>query len=151
MLQDKGRSCPKAGALLRMACSSSLTVLRLGSGFLSTSCNTDFRSTWNQRGNCNPILATVRLYRILQLDAFVFCPFTRTSIRPVDTGIQYITPSRLPTTLGFRSTKNQPGDCIPILVVMLLYRRIVQLGVFVRSPVTGTPRPCGYPRHHGTC
>jgi hypothetical protein len=31
-----------------------------------------FRSTWNQRSNCGPILASVRFYRILQLLVFVF-------------------------------------------------------------------------------
>jgi hypothetical protein len=36
------------------------------------------RSTRNQRGNCTPILTTVHLHCILQLDVFVFCPFTRT-------------------------------------------------------------------------
>jgi hypothetical protein len=30
------------------------------------------RSTRDQRGNCTPILATVRLYRILELDVFFF-------------------------------------------------------------------------------
>jgi hypothetical protein len=34
------------------------------------------RSTWNQRGYSTPILATVHLYRVLQLGVFVFCPFT---------------------------------------------------------------------------
>jgi hypothetical protein len=47
-----------------------------------------FRSTRNQRGNCCPILATMRLYCTLQLAVFICCPLTRTSIRLVDAGIQ---------------------------------------------------------------
>jgi hypothetical protein len=57
-----------------------------------------FRSTWNQRGNCGPILATVHLYRILQLAVFIWFPFTRTSFRLVDAGIQDTIPS-VPTLL----------------------------------------------------
>jgi hypothetical protein len=60
------------------------------------------RSTWNQSENCVPILVTVRLYRDLQLDVFVFRPFTRPSIRSADAGIQGIMPSAL--TLTSRST-----------------------------------------------
>jgi hypothetical protein len=52
-----------------------------------------FRSTRDQRSNRHPILATVRKYRILQLGVFVFYPSTRTSIRPVDAGIQDNAPS----------------------------------------------------------
>jgi hypothetical protein len=66
----------------------------------------------------------MRLYRILQLDVFVFCPFTRTSSRPVDAGIQEILPSII--TLHFRSTRNQRGNCGPILATVRLYR-ILQL------------------------
>jgi hypothetical protein len=32
-----------------------------------------FRSTWNEDGNCGPILTTVRLYCILQLDTVISC------------------------------------------------------------------------------
>jgi hypothetical protein len=53
------------------------------------------RSIRNQRCNCTPTLATVRLYCIFQLDVYVFCPFTRTSTRP--------------------------GKCTPILVTVHLY------------------------------
>jgi hypothetical protein len=42
-----------------------------------------FCSTWDQLGNCLPILVTLRYYRILQLLVFVCCPFSRTC-RPVD-------------------------------------------------------------------
>jgi hypothetical protein len=35
-----------------------------------------FSSTRDQRGNCTPILATMRLYSILQLAVFNCCPFT---------------------------------------------------------------------------
>jgi hypothetical protein len=52
-----------------------------------------YRSTPNQRGNFSPALAAVRLYRILQLDVFVFWPCTRTPRRLVDAGIQDIVPS----------------------------------------------------------
>jgi hypothetical protein len=48
--------------------------------------NTDYSPTRNQRCNLTPILATVRLYYILQYVVFVFCPFTPTSGRPVDAG-----------------------------------------------------------------
>jgi hypothetical protein len=79
------------------------------------------RSTWNQRGNCGPILDTVHSYRILQLSHFVFCSCTRTrtSIRLVDAGIQGIMPSAI--TLCLRSTKNQRGNCTPILSIVSLY------------------------------
>jgi hypothetical protein len=70
-----------------------------------------FRSTRNQRGNCNPILAPVHLHRILQLDVFVFCPCTRASSRPVHVGIHDILPSLI--TLTFRSTLNQRDRCTP--------------------------------------
>jgi hypothetical protein len=40
-----------------------------------------FRSTWNQSGNYDPVIITVRLHCIFQLTAFGFSPFTRTSIR----------------------------------------------------------------------
>jgi hypothetical protein len=52
-----------------------------------------FRSIRNQRGNCDPTLVTVRLYRALQLADFVFSPFTLAFIRPGDTEIQDIMPS----------------------------------------------------------
>jgi hypothetical protein len=52
-----------------------------------------FRSTWIQRGNYTPILVTVRLYCILQLAVFVFCPWTSTCNRPVDAGTKDIVPS----------------------------------------------------------
>jgi hypothetical protein len=48
-----------------------------------------FRSTRNQEGNRDPILITVHLYHILELGFIFFCPFTRTSNRSVDVGIQY--------------------------------------------------------------
>jgi hypothetical protein len=94
-----------------------------------------FRSTRNQHGNCTPILPTVRLYRILQLAVFVFCPFTRTFIREIDAGIQDIVPSSI--TLLFRSTGNQRGNCTPILATVRLYR-ILQLAVFVFCQFTRT-------------
>jgi hypothetical protein len=65
------------------------------------------RSTWDQRGNCGPILVTVSLYRILQLDVFVISPFsgfTLRSIRFVNTVLQGIIPSS--RVLHFRSTRN---------------------------------------------
>jgi hypothetical protein len=62
------------------------------------------RSTRNQRGNCDPITATVRFYCILQLGDFGCCPFTRTSNRLGNVGIQDNTPSV--TTLFSRSTRN---------------------------------------------
>jgi hypothetical protein len=79
----------------------------------------------NQRGNCGPILATVR---ILQLLIFVYCPFTPTSIRSADDGIQDLLPSVI--TLTSRSTRDQSGNCRPILATAPLYR-ILQLDVFV--------------------
>jgi hypothetical protein len=42
---------------------------------------------------------------------------TRTIIRPVDAGIQDMMPST--TTLQFRSTRNQRGNCTPISPVLL--------------------------------
>jgi hypothetical protein len=95
-----------------------------------------FRSTRNQCGYCTPILATVRLYRILQLAVFYSCPYTITSIRPVDVGIKDIMPSVM--TPSFRSTRNQRRNCSPILVTVCLYC-IFQLAVFVCCPFTRTP------------
>jgi hypothetical protein len=40
-----------------------------------------FRSTRNERGNYDPILTTVRFYRVLQLIIFVCCLFARTPTR----------------------------------------------------------------------
>jgi hypothetical protein len=60
------------------------------------------------------------------LDVFVFCPFTRTSIRPVDAGIQDILPFVI--TLISRSTWNEHSNC----------DRIRQLAVFICCPFTGT-------------
>jgi hypothetical protein len=94
-----------------------------------------FRSTVKQRDNCDPIHVTVRLYRILQFAVFIFCRFTRTSSRPVDTAIQAIMPPI--TTLLFRSARNQRGNCGPILAAMRLYR-ILQLDVFDCCPFTRT-------------
>jgi hypothetical protein len=94
-----------------------------------------FRSTWNKSGNCDPIPATVRLYRVLQLAVFIFCPFTRTSRRQSDAGSQGIMPSL--ATLYFRSTRNQCGNCSPILATVRLYR-ILQLTVFYWCPFTRT-------------
>jgi hypothetical protein len=90
---------------------------------LSINPHVHFNSTRNQRGNCIPILTTVRFYRILQLDVFVLSPFTRTSSRPVDAGIQNMMPSS-PTPTS-RSTQCQIGR-----FTMRLYR-ILQLDVFV--------------------
>jgi ribosomal protein L34E len=94
-----------------------------------------FRSTRNQCGDCGPILATVRLYRILQLAVFDGCKSTRTSSRQGDVRIQDILPSA--PTLMFRSTRNQCGDCGPILATVRLYR-ILQLDVFLFCPFART-------------
>jgi hypothetical protein len=86
------------------------------------------RSTWNQRGNCSLILATVHSYCILQFAVFIFCPCTRTSSRQGDAGIQGILPSVI--TLFLRSTWDQRGNSIPILATVYLHR-ILQFAVFV--------------------
>jgi hypothetical protein len=49
-----------------------------------------FRSTRNQRGNGNPILATVRLCYIFLLIVFVWYPRTHTLVQFVDAGNQGI-------------------------------------------------------------
>jgi hypothetical protein len=82
-----------------------------------------------------PIFATVRLYSIFQLAVFDCCSFTRTFIRLVDAGIEDLTPSVV--TLIFRSTRNQRGNCTPILVPVCLYR-IPQLDSFKHCPLTCT-------------
>jgi hypothetical protein len=92
-------------------------------------------STWDQRRNCDPILVTVREYCILQLDVFVFCSYTRTSIRPGYAGIQGLAPSVM--ALSFRSTRNQRGNCSPILATVRLYC-ILQLVVFIFCPYPNT-------------
>jgi hypothetical protein len=94
------------------------------------------RSTQNDEGNRDLIFATVRLYSILQLAVFIFYPFTRTFIRPVDGGIQGMMPSC--QILTSRSTRNQHGDCGPILATVRLYR-ILQFAVFVFSSFFPTP------------
>jgi hypothetical protein len=94
-----------------------------------------YRSTWHEASDCIPILAIVQLHRILQLGVFVWCPFTRTRSRLVNTGSQGIIPSRM--TLLSRSTRDQRGNCKPILAIVHLYR-ILQLVVFVWCPFTRT-------------
>jgi hypothetical protein len=97
------------------------------------------RSTRNQRGNCTPILPTVRLYCILQLAVFVFCPFTRASRRClVDAGIQDMMPSVF--TLSLRSIRNQRCNCSPILATVRLYC-ILQRAVFDCRPSRTSTRP----------
>jgi hypothetical protein len=60
---------------------------------------------------------------------FFFCPATLASPRSAAAGIQDMLPSL--STLTFRSTRNQRGNCIPIVATVRLYRnRILQLGVF---------------------
>jgi hypothetical protein len=51
------------------------------------------RSTRNVQGNRDPILATVRLYCIFQLDVFDCCPCTFAPTRSADVGIQDTQPS----------------------------------------------------------
>jgi hypothetical protein len=82
--------------------------------------NIVFRSTRNQRGNfIPPILTTVHLQYILQLAVFAFCRFSPTFIRPVDAEIQAIKPPVF--TLIFRSTRDQRGNCDPIVATERLY------------------------------
>jgi hypothetical protein len=75
----------------------------------------NFRTTRNQRGNFIPIIATVRVHRILQLDVFACCPFTRTFSRPANAVSQGISTSVM--TLLSRATRNQRGSCHPIFVL----------------------------------
>jgi hypothetical protein len=91
-----------------------------------------FRSTRDQRGNCDPILATMHLYCSLQLEVFVFCPFTRTPNRSVDARIQVITPYLL--ALNFRSTWNHRGNCGPMLATVHLHYHAVRLADYRRFP-----------------
>jgi hypothetical protein len=95
-----------------------------------------FRSTRDQRGDYNRILATVRLYRMLQLDVFVFCPPTRPWRGRVDVVIQG---TMLPSsaTLLSPTTRNQRGDCNPIHATERI-NCILQLSVFVCYPCTRT-------------
>jgi hypothetical protein len=104
-------------------------------GLMPSDITLSLRSTRNQRGNRTPILATVRFNRILQLHGFVFCPFTLTSFRPFNIGIQDIMPS-VPTLL-YRSTRNQRSNRTPILATVQLYS-ILQLDVFVLCPFTNS-------------
>jgi hypothetical protein len=92
-----------------------------------------FRSTRDQHGERDPILVTVRLYRMVQLNVFGSRPFTLAPTRPADAGSQGIMPSTL--TLISRSTRNPSANCDPILATMRLYR-ILQLAVFVFCPFT---------------
>jgi hypothetical protein len=86
----------------------------------------------NHSGNCDPTFLTVRVYRTLQLDVFVFSPFTPTSTRPVNSRIKDIAPSVV--TLDFRSTRDERSSCDPILVTMHSYRSL-QLDNFVFPPL----------------
>jgi hypothetical protein len=70
-----------------------------------------------QRGDCGLILATVHLYRILQLVIFVFCPCIRTCLVTDRCCASSNVPSVI--TLLFRSTRNQSGNCDPICPVIL--------------------------------
>jgi hypothetical protein len=91
------------------------------------------RSTLDQHSNCGPILVTVRLHHILQLDVFTCCPFTCTSSRrSVDNVIQGM-PSV--TTLTSRSTRDQRGNCTKTLATVH-FHCILQLDVFVFWPCT---------------
>jgi hypothetical protein len=92
-----------------------------------------FRSTWNQRRNCPQILATVRFYRILQLEKFVVCPFTLASTRLADAGSQDTVPSVM--TTFHRSTWNKRCNCGPILATVRL-NCILQRAVFDCRPFT---------------
>jgi hypothetical protein len=64
-------------------------------------CDTVFAFGYDQRGNCLPIVPTVRSYPILQRLVFGSCPFTRTCRRRVDLGEQSILPSCCYTVLLF--------------------------------------------------
>jgi hypothetical protein len=92
-----------------------------------------FHSTWNHRGNCGPILATVRFYCASYLAVFLHCPFTRTSIRSVYIEIQGIMPSLTP--LIFRSTWSHRGNSSLFLATVPLYCTS-QLAVFICYPAT---------------
>jgi hypothetical protein len=84
----------------------------------------------------------MRLYCIPQLSVFEFVPFTRTSIHPVDVGIQVIFPSA--TALTCRSTRNQ--RCGPILATVRVYC-ILQLAVpFNQSILVHWTGRCWNPR-----
>jgi hypothetical protein len=62
------------------------------------------------------ITATVRLYRILQLNVFFFRSFSCMPTRSVDVWFQGVMPSLI--TLFFRSTWDQRGNFIPILATV---------------------------------
>jgi cell wall-associated NlpC family hydrolase len=99
-----------------------------------------FRTTRDERANCNPILVAVHFYRFLQVEDFLFCPFTSTSSSHV--GIQDTTPSI--TTLNFRSTR-QRGNCNPIYPVLLVQLPIrnncfSQIRIFFWCPLTSGAR-----------
>jgi hypothetical protein len=107
-----------------------------GIQILPSATTLSFRSTRNQRSNCSPIIATVRMYCILQLAVFVFCPFTLVSIHPVNAGIQDIVPSII--TLFFRSTWNHRCNYTPIIATVRWYC-IFQLDIFAFCSFTCTP------------
>jgi hypothetical protein len=96
------------------------------------------RGNPEHHGNSGPILATVLLYRIRQLDVLVFYPFTCSSSHLIDAGILGLMPFLI--TLISRPTRNQRGDCNPILATELLYC-ILQFHVFVFFPCTRTSIP----------
>jgi hypothetical protein len=134
--QGERGSCPNPGTLLRVPCSSfRKTVLRFGYlHFLPSLTTLSSRSIWNKQSNSIPVLAAVLLYCTLKLCVFIFCPFTPFSIRLVHAASQEIMPSIL--TLYFRSTRNQPTYCAPIIASSVFSYCILQLDVFVFFPLT---------------
>jgi hypothetical protein len=104
-----------------------------------------FRSIWDQRGNHEPIFATMYLNRMAQLEVFIFCPCAQSMIgfkalchhqfkHRLFALILGIIPSV--TTLRCRSTRDQRGNRSPILATMHFYR-LLQLPVFFICPHTG--------------
>jgi hypothetical protein len=106
-----------------------------------------FRSTWNQHGNFGPISSRVHLCGSLQLDVFVFSPFTRiSSCAPVDARIRQITPSL--RALNSCSTWNERGNRNPIYFVLVVPPLLLdfrngtsQLCIFFWCPATCRCRP----------
>jgi hypothetical protein len=111
------------------------------------------RSTQNQRSNCTPFHATVRLYCILQLDVFDCCPFTCTFIGTVDAGIQGFVPS----VVKFCSVR--PGTSaaivpqfLPLCVVTTFFSLMSSTAVLlpvrpVARSMLETDVPCHLSRH----
>jgi hypothetical protein len=134
--QEEWRFFPKAGALLG-PCISSIYPY------------TDVRSTRDHRGNLIPILATVRLQCSLQLEVFVFRPYTHTSSRQGYSGIQGIIPFLIAHFVRLGTIVAILFQFLPPCVCTAVFRS--RSSSSVHAPVLPVLRATLNPRHYAIC